>query len=85
MSVARVATPVVALALAAGAITGCTSAEGSGQPEVVASFYPLQYVAERVVGGHADVINLTKPGVEPHDVELSPRQTAEMQSATRAP
>ena len=82
MSPARVAAPVVVLALAAGAITGCTPAGGSGQPEVVASFYPLQYVAERVVGDHAKVTNLTAPGVEPHDVELSPRQTAEVSSAS---
>lgn len=82
MSVARVASSVVALALAAGAIAGCTPSEGSGQPEVVASFYPLAYVADRVVGEHAEVTNLTKPGVEPHDVELSPRQTAEVSSAS---
>ncbi len=49
---------------------------------MVASFYPLQYVAERVVGDHAEVTNLTSPGVEPHDVELSPRQTAEVSSAS---
>ena len=64
------------------AFTGCTAAEGSGQPEVVASFYPLQYVAERVVGDHAEVVNLTAPGIEPHDVELSPRQTAQVSSAS---
>jgi zinc transport system substrate-binding protein len=49
---------------------------------VVASFYPLQYVADRVVGDHAEVTNLTAPGVEPHDVELSPRQTADVSSAS---
>jgi zinc transport system substrate-binding protein len=81
MSAARGAVPLVVLALAAGAVTACTPAEGSGQPEVVASFYPLQYVAERVVGDHAKVTNLTEPGVEPHDVELSPRQTAQVSSA----
>ena len=43
----------------------------SGEPEVVASFYPLQYVAQRVVGDHAEVANLTQPGVEPHDLELA--------------
>jgi len=82
MSPARVVGPAIALALAAGAISGCAAAGGSGQPQVVASFYPLQYVAERVVGDHAEVTNLTAPGVEPHDVELSPRQTAEVSSAS---
>ncbi len=50
--------------------------------EVVASFYPLQYVAERIVGDHAKVTNLTAPGVEPHDLELSPRQAARVSGAS---
>ena len=82
MSPRRVVGPAIALALAAGAMSGCAAAGGSGKPQVVASFYPLQYVAERVVGDHAEVTNLTAPGVEPHDVELSPRQTAEVSSAS---
>ena len=39
---------------------------------VVASFYPLAFVAERVGGDRATVTNLTPPGVEPHDLELTP-------------
>jgi zinc transport system substrate-binding protein len=38
---------------------------------VVASFYPLVR-AERVGGGGVFVRNLTPPGVEPHDLELTP-------------
>ena len=82
MSPLRVAGPAIALALAAGAISGAPLPAAADEPEVVASFYPLQYVAERVVGDHAEVTNLTAPGVEPHDVELSPRQTAEVSSAS---
>ena len=82
MSPLRVVGPAIALTLAVGAISGCAAAGGSGEPQVVASFYPLQYVAERVVSDHAEVTNLTAPGVEPHDVELSPRQTAEVSSAS---
>ncbi|MEX0990351.1 MAG: zinc ABC transporter substrate-binding protein [Actinomycetota bacterium] len=41
---------------------------------VVASFYPLAEAAERVVGSSVAVTNLTPPGVEPHDLELSPDQ-----------
>jgi len=48
---------------------------------VVAALYPLQYVAERVVGEHAEVQNLTSPGVEPHDLELSVQQTAAIAEA----
>jgi zinc transport system substrate-binding protein len=39
---------------------------------VVASFYPLAFVAERIGGECVDVTNLTPPGIEPHDIELSP-------------
>lgn len=48
---------------------------------VVTSFYPLQYVAERIAGDHANVINLTQPGREPHDLELTVRQTADIADA----
>lgn len=53
---------------------------GSG-PRVVASFYPFAYVAEQVAGTNADVQNLTSPGTEPHDLELKPRQIADVQRA----
>jgi len=64
-------------------LAGCgdDATAGSG-PRIVASFYPLQYVAERVAGDRARVVNLTKPGQEPHDAELSIRQTAELGGAS---
>ncbi|HSE08631.1 MAG TPA: metal ABC transporter substrate-binding protein [Nocardioidaceae bacterium] len=64
-------------------LAGCSGslAGDSGGPRVVASFYALEYVAERVVGDHAEVVNLTSPGVEPHDLELTVRQTAEVSEA----
>ncbi len=71
----------LALLLPAGLLVGCSTG-GSGKPEVVASFYPLQYVAQRIVGDRATVSNLTAPGVEPHDVELSPRQVARISGAS---
>ena len=70
----------LALLLPAASLTACTADEGDGG--VVASFYPLQYVAQRIVGDHAEVTNLTAPGVEPHDVELSPRQAARISGAS---
>jgi zinc transport system substrate-binding protein len=72
---------VLALVLPAGLLSAC-AVGGDGKPDVVASFYPLQYVAQRIVGDHADVTNLTAPGVEPHDVELSPRQVAKVSGAS---
>jgi zinc transport system substrate-binding protein len=52
-----------------------------GQLDVVAAFYPFQFVAERVAGPHAGVTSLTTPGAEPHDLELTPRQVASVSTA----
>ena len=72
----------LALVVGALALTGCSSADGAGDGlTVVAASYPFAYVAERVGGDDVDVVNLTSPGVEPHDVELTPRQTAEVSEA----
>jgi zinc transport system substrate-binding protein len=48
---------------------------------VVASFYPVEEVAKRVGGQRVRVENLTPPGVEPHDLELSPRQVDRLEDA----
>lgn len=48
---------------------------------VVASFYPLEYLAERIAGPHAQISTLTAPGVDPHDVELSARTVGALGSA----
>src|SRR3954452_2073180 len=66
-------------------VTACggsaAGGSGSGRLTIVTAFYPLQFVAERVAGGHAEVLNLTKPGAEPHDLELTPRQVASVTDA----
>jgi zinc transport system substrate-binding protein len=49
--------------------------------DVVASFYPLQFVVERVGGDAVAVSNLTPAGAEPHDVELTPKDVASVQDA----
>ncbi|HVL51708.1 MAG TPA: metal ABC transporter substrate-binding protein [Actinomycetota bacterium] len=54
--------------------SGNGSEAGSESPLVVAAFYPLQFLAERVAGEHADIAGLTPAGVEPHDLELTARQ-----------
>ena len=48
---------------------------------IVAAFYPLQFITQRVAGEHATVVNLTQPGAEPHDLELTPRQVANLTTA----
>jgi zinc transport system substrate-binding protein len=58
-------------------LAGCGATSGNdGRPTVVAAFYPLAYAAERVGGGAVSVDNLTPPGAEPHDLELSPKTVA---------
>ena len=47
--------------------------DDTGQLDVVAAFLPLEEAAVRVGGDRVTVRNLTPPGAEPHDVELSPR------------
>jgi zinc transport system substrate-binding protein len=57
---------------------GCGGSSGSGSRDVVAAFYPLAWAAQGV-GVHAT--NLTPPGAEPHDIELTPGEVAEIQRA----
>jgi zinc transport system substrate-binding protein len=80
-SVAATAT-VVALLLA-----GCSTDDPAGvgdTVDVVAGFYPLQFVAERVGGDLVAVSNLTKPGAEPHDLELAPQDVGSVADADLA-
>jgi zinc transport system substrate-binding protein len=49
--------------------------------DVVASFYPMAFLAERIGGSHVHVTTLTEPGQEPHDLEISARQTAQLQES----
>lgn len=74
-----------ATALAAVTLAGCggSSASGSadGKLDVVASFYPLEFIARTVGGDAVHVTTLTAPGVEPHDLELTPKQVGTIASA----
>jgi zinc transport system substrate-binding protein len=68
-----------AVVLGLTALSACSTSDaadrGPGDKlNVVASFYPMQFLAEEIGGTHVSVSTLTKPGVEPHDLELSPRQ-----------
>lgn len=64
-----------------GSGAGGAGATADGELSVVTSFYPLQYLTERVAGDDATVTNLTQPGSEPHDLELTPALTAEIVDA----
>jgi zinc transport system substrate-binding protein len=75
-----------AVALAATALTACSGAGAAGtgkdgKLDVMASFYPLQFLAEQIGKDHVAVATLTKPGVEPHDLEITPKQTGQLGEA----
>ena len=82
--VSRTVILAVALSLLA---TGCAANDSPTSNDAVtglkidAAFYPLQFVAERVAGEYGTVTSLTAPGIEPHDLELSPATVRSMQSA----
>jgi zinc transport system substrate-binding protein len=61
---------------------GSASEEGTlDETTVVGAFYPLAYAAEEIGGPAVRVANLTQPGAEPHDVELSVRDVERVRSA----
>ena len=53
----------------------------SDRLEVVASFYPVAEAATQVGGDAVHVENLTPPGVEPHDIELTTRDVDKIEDA----
>lgn len=82
MSRSRTAAALVTVALAATACgSGEDSAASGGRLEVAAAFYPYAFLAERVGGEDVEVVPLTKAGVEPHDLELTPQQVGTLGSA----
>ena len=64
------------------ALAGCGGAVSDDT--IVAAFYPLAFAAEQVAGPGAEVVNLTPPGAEPHDLELSPRDVGRVRDAALA-
>ncbi|GAA3653665.1 zinc ABC transporter substrate-binding protein [Nocardioides ginsengisoli] len=73
---------VSSLALLASGCSAFSDTADDGKVEVAAAFYPLAYVADRVTHGTgAEVSLLTQPGKEPHDLELTVKETAELSAA----
>jgi zinc transport system substrate-binding protein len=61
---------ISAVALLAALTSACGG--GDERAAIVAGFYPLAFAVEELAPDE-DVANLTPPGVEPHDLELSAR------------
>ncbi|MQY02710.1 metal ABC transporter substrate-binding protein [Actinomadura macrotermitis] len=77
--------PAAAFAVAGlTALSACgdAGADGAGgKTKVVASFYPMAWLSQEVGGADVTVQTLTKPGAEPHDLELTPRQIGDVGKA----
>ncbi|MEV4561664.1 metal ABC transporter substrate-binding protein [Kitasatospora sp. NPDC049285] len=82
-SIALAATAVVSsLVLSAcGGSSSAASSDSGGRLSVVASFYPMEFLARQIGGDHVKVTDLTAAGVEPHDLELTAKQVAAVQKA----
>ncbi|HEU4947738.1 MAG TPA: metal ABC transporter substrate-binding protein [Kribbella sp.] len=75
---------VAGCAALAATLAGCGGSDAAGSSDklsVVASFYPLEFIAEEVGGDAVEVTTLTAPGVEPHDLELTPKQVGSIAEA----
>lgn len=81
----RLVTSLGAIALALPVLAACGATEGpgagSGKVAVAAAFYPLEYAVAQIGRDHIELTTLTKPGAEPHDLELSPKQVASIAGA----
>lgn len=83
----RVVSPLGPLALAVLSLSACGDSARSGTAagdaplDVVVGAYPYEFVLERVGGDAVRVRNVTEPGAEPHDVELTAQQVAAVAEA----
>jgi zinc transport system substrate-binding protein len=79
---AALKTRIVLIYAALVAAAGCGGSDSSnGGLDVVAGFYPLAFAAKEVGGSRVDVTNLTPAGAEPHDLELTPAEVADIEDA----
>mgnify|MGYP003288707744 CR=1 FL=1 len=69
------------LALVLAILLPSCSSESGNELTVVASFYALAFAAQEVGGEGVEVIDLTPPGSEAHDVELSFKDRTTLESA----
>ena len=77
----RMVLAIIAVAALAGCGGSGDDAGSDGRQTVVAAFYPLAWAAERIGGDAVEVTNLTPPGAEPHDIELSARDVERIRDA----
>src|SRR5437879_5908648 len=64
-------------------LAGCAGpSQGSAKgPQVLASFYPLAYMTQRIVGDKMSVGTIIPADAEPHDYELKPSDQSALDRA----
>ena len=83
-SVGPVALLLIALSASALAACGASPNSATGKTQVVAALYPLAEAARWVGGDVVSVMDLTPPGAEPHDLELTSNQVDAISDADLA-
>jgi zinc/manganese transport system substrate-binding protein len=76
----RLLASTAGLALAVGALTGCTADSGD-RPLVVVTTNILGDVVSNIVGDEAEVMVLMRPNADPHSFEISAREAARILEA----
>ena len=69
------------LPLVLTAACGSPVSPAAGKVPVITAAYPFEWLTEQVGGPDVAITALVKPGAEPHDVELSPRQVGAIKTA----
>jgi zinc transport system substrate-binding protein len=71
---------LILISAAAALTAGCGGGRSSDR-EIVAAFYPVAFAAQQLAPPGTKVVDLTPPGVEPHDLELKPSDVSKVKSA----
>ena len=73
---------ILATLLIAGFGAGCVQpTANAGHPQVMASFYPIEFLARAIGGPNVTVGVVVPPGTEPHDYEPTPGDAARIADA----
>lgn len=72
----------LAACVAVGAASCASAVAWGDRVSVVGSFYPLAWAARQVGGDRVSVVDLTPPGGEAHDSQMTAAQRGELQSAS---
>ena len=78
----RILSLVAAAAIVATLIACADNSARNDGIRVAAAFYPLAWVAREVGGSGVTVDDLTPPGAEPHEIQLTANQRSTIEDAT---